>query len=107
MDNTAKYEKILRDRQREIYSRLHKIDDDLGRQKSADSTERATEAENDEVLEELGQVGEAELKAIDAALDRIAAGTFGACAKCGEPISAERLDAVPYTPFCQECAAAL
>lgn len=105
--DTAKYEKILRDRQREIYSRLHKIDDDLGRQKSADSEERATEAENDEVLEELGQVGETELKAIDAALERIAAGTFGICTKCGGPISVERLEVVPYTPFCKECAAAL
>lgn len=105
--DTAHYETILRKRQRELYTRLHKIDDDLGRQKSADSEERATEAENDEVLEEFGQVGGNELKAIDAALDRIAKGTFGTCVKCGQPIGADRLAAVPYTPFCQECASEL
>ncbi|MCM2475858.1 TraR/DksA family transcriptional regulator [Rhizobium sp. CG5] len=105
--DTAKYETILRDRQRELNSRLHKIDDDLGRQKSADNEDRATETENDEVLEEMGQAGETELKAIDAALDRIANGTFGTCVKCGQAIAPERLAVVPYTPFCQECAAEL
>ncbi|NKN35411.1 TraR/DksA family transcriptional regulator [Agrobacterium sp. a22-2] len=103
----AKYETILRNRQRELNARLHRIDDDLGRQKSADNEDRATETENDEVLEEMGQAGENELKAIDAALDRIANGTFGTCVKCGQAISPERLAAVPYTPFCQECAAEL
>ena len=39
-------------------------------------------------------------------LDRIHAGTFGTCVKCGEPIAIERLNAVPHTPFCQACAAA-
>ena len=102
--NTEKYEKILRDRQNEILSRLKKIDTDLSRARDQDSEEQAIEAENDEVLEEFGQVGEKELKAIDAALDRIAKGTFGTCAKCGGPIAEKRLDAVPYAPLCQECA---
>lgn len=102
--DTARYEEILRKRQRELHARLHRIDDDLGSRKSDDSEDRATERENDEVLEELGQVGEHELKAIGAALDRIAAGTFGICARCGEPIGDERLAVLPYTPFCQTCA---
>jgi RNA polymerase-binding transcription factor DksA len=37
-------------------------------------------------------------------LDRIQAGTFGICVKCGKPIAERRLDAVPHTPFCQSCA---
>jgi RNA polymerase-binding transcription factor DksA len=37
-------------------------------------------------------------------LDRIQAGTFGTCVKCGKPIGERRLDAVPHTPFCQSCA---
>ncbi|QLF69573.1 TraR/DksA family transcriptional regulator [Peteryoungia desertarenae] len=96
-------EDILRARKLEIETRLRKIDADLGRLKSADSEERATESENDEVLEEFGQVGEEELKAIDAALDRLKAGTYGICVTCGEPISAERLAVVPHTPFCEDC----
>ena len=36
------------------------------------------------------------LDAIDAALKRIDDGTYGTCANCGEPIPAERLEAVPW-----------
>lgn len=105
--DTSAYEKILRDRQRELNRRLRKIEDDFERPSNPDDEDRAVERSNDEVLDELGQVGQEELKAIDAAMDRIANGTFGTCVKCGKPISSERLSAVPATPFCQECAAEL
>lgn len=101
------YEDILRARQRELYSRLHKIEADFEQPRNPDDDDRALERSNDEVLDELGQVGQEELKAIEAALDRVAKGTFGTCTRCGQPIARERLDAVPYTPFCQECAAEL
>jgi len=39
-----------------------------------------------------------------AALERIEAGTFGRCENCGQEISRQRLDALPYTPFCVQCA---
>lgn len=103
--DTAHFERLLIARKTEIERRLNRIEHDLGTLKSADSAERATESENDEVLEEFGQVGEAELRGIDAALDRIKAGTFGTCVRCGEPVSVERLNAVPHTPFCKNCAA--
>ncbi|MGV8936083.1 MAG: TraR/DksA family transcriptional regulator [Allorhizobium sp.] len=102
MTDTAKYEKILLARKHEIMVRLHKIDDDLGTQKPIDNEDRATESENDEVLEEMGEIGENELVAIDAALVRISAGTYGICVTCGETISPERLDIVPHTPFCAD-----
>ena len=105
--NVDSYEKILRDRQRELYRRLHKIEADFEEPRNPDDDDRATERSNDEVLDEMGQAGQDELRAIDAALDRIANGTFGICVKCGREISQERLKAVPYTPFCRECAAAL
>jgi len=105
--NTESYEKILRDRQRELYRRLHKIEADFEEPRNPDDDDRAAERSNDEVLDELGQVGQDELRAIDAALERIAKGTFGTCVKCGSEISEDRLKAVPYTPFCQECAATL
>jgi RNA polymerase-binding protein DksA len=43
------------------------------------------------------------LAAIDAALERIEAGTFGNCRTCGRPIGGERLEALPYTTQCIEC----
>ena len=37
---------------------------------------------------------------IEGALTRIDEGSFGRCAACGQPIEAERLDALPYTTLC-------
>ena len=43
------------------------------------------------------------LKLIDAALDRVAAGEFGTCLACGEPISNRRLNAIPWAEYCIGC----
>jgi RNA polymerase-binding protein DksA len=40
------------------------------------------------------------LAAVDAALARIADGTYGICEVCGKPIDEERLEAVPYATLC-------
>jgi RNA polymerase-binding transcription factor DksA len=40
------------------------------------------------------------LAEIAAARQRLEAGTYGRCARCGEEIGAERLDALPATRFC-------
>ncbi len=37
------------------------------------------------------------------ALDRIAAGTFGACESCGQPIGKARLQAFPRATLCVDC----
>ena len=39
-----------------------------------------------------------------AALERIDKGTFGRCQECGKEIPRERLQALPYTPYCVACA---
>ena len=43
------------------------------------------------------------LDEIDAALERIALGTYGICAGCGQSISEERLEALPYATLCIDC----
>jgi RNA polymerase-binding protein DksA len=43
------------------------------------------------------------LQAIDAALQRIEDGTYGICQNCGQPIAAERLEALPWTTRCIDC----
>ncbi len=102
--NTAKYQRILKARKAELKNRLSRIEQDFTTPRNPDDDDRAVERNNDEVLEELGEAGEKELVAIDAALARIDAGTFGICAKCGQPIAERRLGAVPHTPLCQACA---
>lgn len=46
----------------------------------------------------------ADLHAVDAALSRLAAGTFGVCARCGRPIGIDRLNARPTADLCIGCA---
>jgi len=43
------------------------------------------------------------IRAIDAALLRIAAGRYGICADCGEPIGIDRLTAQPTASRCVAC----
>lgn len=40
------------------------------------------------------------LTQVEAALERITAGTYGSCSICGEQIAEGRLEARPWTPFC-------
>lgn len=90
----------------ELSGRLYRIDDELDQPVSERFEDQATEREGEEVLEDLGAAGLREIRMIEAALDRIASGSYGACVRCEEPIGDERLDAVPHTPFCRDCAAA-
>lgn len=43
------------------------------------------------------------LEGIDRALEKIDAGNYGTCDRCGRDISKARLEAVPYAAFCVEC----
>ena len=44
------------------------------------------------------------LSKVNRALDRVAAGTYGTCESCGNAIPVERLDVLPYSTLCVECA---
>jgi RNA polymerase-binding protein DksA len=46
---------------------------------------------------------EQQLALVDDALERLAAGTFGTCIRCGRPIAADRLEALPWAPRCIDC----
>ncbi len=104
MRNTAPYRKALLSRLSELDSRLHRIEAELDEPHSKDWEEMAVEREGDEVLEQLGKSGEAEVVRIRAALQRMRDGVYGDCVRCGDPISDERLDTLPDTPFCRNCA---
>lgn len=42
---------------------------------------------------------------IERALDRMDRGTYGQCERCGQPIAAERLEALPSARLCINCKA--
>ena len=41
---------------------------------------------------------------VNRALERVEAGTYGICESCGNAIPVERLDVLPYSTLCVECA---
>ncbi len=45
----------------------------------------------------------AAIEQIDAAVEKIHAGTYGQCEKCGTAIPKERLKALPYAALCVKC----
>ncbi|QGJ71144.1 Conjugal transfer protein TraR [Planctomycetales bacterium 10988] len=69
--------------------------------------EEGTELFEQEFTLSLVENEEETLGLIDEALERIEKGTYGICVGSGEPISKDRLDAIPYTPYCVDYAARL
>lgn len=94
----------LQDRLDRLLRRVGKIEGDLRSTHDRDWQERASELENDEVLEGLDDLGRAEVHQLRDALRRIDSGSYGTCSNCGQPIGAERLAAVPSAVTCIGCA---
>lgn len=87
-----------------LTDRLGAIHTELQSHDEKDWEELATAREGDQVLESIGVGSQAEIRAIKAALQRMAAGEYGECVRCGAPISEARLNLLPFTPFCKDCA---
>ncbi len=98
------YKALLTDRLSELHERLKNVESELDQPSNPDFEDRAIEREGDEVLEGLEAAGLSEIRMINAALDRIASGTYGVCAECGEPISNDRLATIPHAARCRNCA---
>jgi len=96
-------ERITR-RLAELEKRTETIEGHLREPGNRDWSERATEQENDEVLERLNEIELAEVDDLRAALARIDAGSYGSCARCGGRIDARRLEVMPVTSVCIDCA---
>ena len=104
MDQEYFKQKLLKLKQ-DLSKRISSIDRDIRHEgMSADWSEQASERENDEVLESLGNTSEEALSMIKFALHRIEEGTYFYCNECGEEIPPARLETVPYTAHCVDCA---
>ena len=104
MNDAEKIRKNLLALQAELQQRL-------GR---AQSEERHEVEEREDTTAQLWQASEirdgmndeaaGELRDISRALERLAAGDYGTCVNCGEPINPARLEALPYAERCIACA---
>ncbi|OYN94669.1 TraR/DksA family transcriptional regulator [Propionibacteriaceae bacterium ES.041] len=99
--------------QREVLERAGALDDAFDdvvaalRDSNADDehdTEGQTIAVDRAMADALRRGARDQLQRIDAALERLDEGTYGVCANCGRPIGDERLEALPTTTLCVDCA---
>ena len=105
MKNLEHFKQKLTTLKAEISQRINAIDKDIKHEDmSSDWTEQATERENDEVLESLGNASEQELSMINQALQRIESGDYFSCSTCRENIPEPRLESLPFTTRCVNCA---
>lgn len=101
--------RLQRDRQAALDSVQEEIrqtgdPDDLSLEKIANDTGDRSEMDREtDTNIAMAQRHAAELEEIDAALGRIAEGSYGECEECGGDIGAARLEAQPTARFCIEC----
>jgi RNA polymerase-binding protein DksA len=106
-------ERLEAERQRvqEAIDYLHKenpgsLEDETGElvSGSADNhpADTATETVDREIDYTLEENSTNVLREIEAALERIDAGTYGICETCGRPIEPERLEHLPWTTQCAD-----
>ena len=81
------------------------LDDEVEEIGASDNhlAETATATLGREIDYTLGENSGQVLAAIDAALKRIDAGTYGTCVSCAEQIRFERLEATPWASLCIDC----
>jgi DnaK suppressor protein len=65
--------------------------------------EDATAAFDQTAAASLRRGTERTLEEVDEALERMAAGTYGVCDRCGEAIDFARLKAIPQATLCMSC----
>jgi DnaK suppressor protein len=108
-DPTARRRELLELRERLLTAAHDLVEGDtpLGEPNSAAGdlhmADHASDMIDREVDESLESNAATIVREIDEALERLAAGTYGACVRCGGPIPRERLDAVPYATLCVAC----
>jgi RNA polymerase-binding transcription factor len=111
--SSADVTRVIDDRRREAAARLVAIEAQLSgirvaRSDANDDDEHDPEGStlSTEWSRAEGQRADAEreLAELDAARDRIADGTYGACASCGAPIPSGRLLLLPAATLCVPCA---
>ncbi len=98
------YSELLKNKLQELNLRLESLKKDATQSHSADFSDQAQERENDEVVDEIGNETRATIAEIRKALSRIEEGSYGVCETCGEDINPSRLDVLPESTKCIDCA---
>lgn len=108
MDTASQKQRLIQRREELLgrVERTHKHIHEREERISANFSEQSVEMESQQLIMSLDADGRNELRAINAALERIEKGTYGECSRCGGEISDARLEALPYAGLCIDCAKA-
>ena len=104
--DTPRFRAALLEERERIEKALESLRDDEVEEPSASDNhlaETATATLDREIDDSLEENSTRMLAAIDAALGRVDAGTYGTCERCGREISLERLEAYPWASLCIDC----
>jgi RNA polymerase-binding transcription factor DksA len=96
---------VLLNRRREAFERLRQFESDwqvLG-ERDVEIEEEAQKADITSLYDYHDERSKEEIEAIDLALCRMAAGSYGICEECEELISPKRLEAIPEARLCVGC----
>ena len=103
--NIERVKQRLHDQERELLSDIRRLEGESrvwGEAEVRDSTDDATSSQGaSESLQE-DTLASQTLIQIQDAIHRIEDGIFGRCIACGRQIEADRLEAIPWAPFCLE-----
>jgi DnaK suppressor protein len=101
------YEDALRQKQHQVldsYQRDKAAGNALPDDGIQDLADKAASAYSKELNFSLSDAERGVLMMIEEAFNRMKEGTYGVCTNCGATIGEKRLQAVPWTPFCIDCA---
>jgi DnaK suppressor protein len=113
--DTSRFRDLLLDRRQQVANALDNLqkenagslEDETGELVSGSADQHMADTATQTVEREIGNTLELHderlLVAIDAALSRIEAGTYGKCVNCGAQIPEERLEAMPWATLCIDC----
>jgi len=88
---------------RQFLRRVEEEAQSLNADTTLDSGDRSVISLSKETLFERSSQRRTVLRLVEAALKRIADGSFGVCIGCGDEIQSRRLEALPWTQFCLRC----
>ena len=111
--DTSRFREALMEERRRVTAAIENLHEDHPGSMSDETGEdavfdnhladTATETYDRELDYTLEENSEHVLAEINAALERIEAGTYGICTNCGKQIAEERLEARPWATLCIDC----
>ncbi|HOX39953.1 MAG TPA: TraR/DksA C4-type zinc finger protein [Candidatus Brocadiia bacterium] len=90
--------RLIRDMEGQI-----RICRDAAGEKTSESIDFANNSYGEDMAATMAEMEHRELKEIEGALERIKAGEYGKCKRCGKRIPKARLEALPFATLCLEC----